>query len=357
MMTTIRDGWQYKNELATKIRNVYKGLKPDSVEGRYVADMGKAVYRLQELFTEALVDASENYQSAEVQKNTTEEGGVMYMSRDIADVTEDTVRSDLTDVFDGKNVTSKSYIPLAKTTPFAVRHITGYKKDLPIIVDKKKAYFDMREGGIFKEDGSHHYHGMGIDGFIDALDILNDPEYAIREEMRNGDVRFAFISTNEEGYEVCVVFQMGVTKLVSQMNGYPGGYYNLDITEFVATDEWLEEHGAEPGTSYKDYLLSFPGNSIAYDRSIHLEQLEKARIIDSESAGLAASYDNNRASGDIVPQTGPTVKKESTEAVDVEVDAKTESVAPSPLFSERTWTAAEIAEEQVHRLTGIWRLR
>lgn len=52
------------DELAEKIRSIYKGLKPDSVEGQYVADMGKAVYRLQELFAEALVDASENYQSS-----------------------------------------------------------------------------------------------------------------------------------------------------------------------------------------------------------------------------------------------------------------------------------------------------
>lgn len=78
--------WQkikdFINELATKIRNVYKGLKPDSVEGRYVADMGKAVYRLQELFAEALVDASENYQSTE--KNTTQEGGeAQYSLRDV----------------------------------------------------------------------------------------------------------------------------------------------------------------------------------------------------------------------------------------------------------------------------------
>ena len=52
------------NDLADKIKAVYKGMTPDSMEGRIVADMGKAVYRLQELFAEALVDASENYQAS-----------------------------------------------------------------------------------------------------------------------------------------------------------------------------------------------------------------------------------------------------------------------------------------------------
>ena len=269
--------------------------------------MSDAIGEIQDKFAEALVEASENFQGAE--KNTTGDGGIMYMSREIEDVTDDTVRVDLTDVFNGNNVASRSYIPLSKTTPFAVRYITGYRTDRPIIVDKKKAYFDMREDGKFKEDRNHHYHGMGIDGFIDALEILNDPEFAILEEMNDGQYHYAFISPNENGEEICVVFQMEVTKNAGQMNGYPGGYYNLDITEFVATDEWLEDHGVEPGTSYKDYLLSFPQNSIAYDRSIHFEQMEKARNADSESAGLAASYVSNRASKDKVTQPDPKVKQ------------------------------------------------
>ena len=52
------------DELAAKIRAAYKGMAPDSVEGRHVADMGEAIYRLQELFAEGLADASENFQSA-----------------------------------------------------------------------------------------------------------------------------------------------------------------------------------------------------------------------------------------------------------------------------------------------------
>ena len=56
---------RFIDEMAAKIRAVYKGMSPDSVEGRYVAEMGEAIYRLQELFAEGLVDASENYQASE----------------------------------------------------------------------------------------------------------------------------------------------------------------------------------------------------------------------------------------------------------------------------------------------------
>ncbi|MBQ6890336.1 MAG: hypothetical protein IJN53_04890 [Oscillospiraceae bacterium] len=61
--------WQkikdYISKLAEKIRMAYKGLAPDSIEGRYVAEMKDAVERFQELFTEGLADASENIQAVE----------------------------------------------------------------------------------------------------------------------------------------------------------------------------------------------------------------------------------------------------------------------------------------------------
>ena len=66
----IRD---FISELAEKIREVYAGLSPDSMEGRYVAEMKDSIETIQNLFTEGLVEASENYQAAE--KNTTEDGG------------------------------------------------------------------------------------------------------------------------------------------------------------------------------------------------------------------------------------------------------------------------------------------
>ena len=63
-----RSLWQkikdFISELAAKIRKVYEGLTPDSEEGRYVAEMKDSIEKLQELFVEGLVEASENYQSS-----------------------------------------------------------------------------------------------------------------------------------------------------------------------------------------------------------------------------------------------------------------------------------------------------
>ena len=59
--------WQkikdFISDLAAKIRSAYEGMSPDSKEGRYVAEMKDAIEHLQELFTEGLMDASQNYQN------------------------------------------------------------------------------------------------------------------------------------------------------------------------------------------------------------------------------------------------------------------------------------------------------
>jgi hypothetical protein len=48
-------------DLVAKIKAAYAGLSPDSIEGRYVAEMLDAATNLKTLFTDALVDAGESY--------------------------------------------------------------------------------------------------------------------------------------------------------------------------------------------------------------------------------------------------------------------------------------------------------
>lgn len=57
-------------DLVAKIKAAYEGLSPDSIEGRYVAEMLDAAERLKELWTEALVDASEASALVEIDAET-----------------------------------------------------------------------------------------------------------------------------------------------------------------------------------------------------------------------------------------------------------------------------------------------
>jgi len=61
--------WQkikdFLTNLVARIKAAYDGMSPDSAEGRYVAEMLDTAERLKALWTEALVEASDNYTSAE----------------------------------------------------------------------------------------------------------------------------------------------------------------------------------------------------------------------------------------------------------------------------------------------------
>ena len=74
---------QWFQKLAQDIRQTvqaYAGYKPDSAEGRAVAQMEQLLPILEGFYQDALQEAGENYQAAEGQKNTTGDGGVKKLS-------------------------------------------------------------------------------------------------------------------------------------------------------------------------------------------------------------------------------------------------------------------------------------
>ena len=64
---------EFFRNLARKIREIYKGLTPDSAEGKAVLEMKDQIEQIQQLFAEALADAGENFQAADGHKNTAHE--------------------------------------------------------------------------------------------------------------------------------------------------------------------------------------------------------------------------------------------------------------------------------------------
>lgn len=55
---------QFFDNLLAKLRNAYKGQTPDSAEGKAVMEMTESIERIQQLFAEALVEASDNFQAS-----------------------------------------------------------------------------------------------------------------------------------------------------------------------------------------------------------------------------------------------------------------------------------------------------
>ena len=123
----VRD-W-FKN-LAEKLRGVvdaYQGYTPDSPEGRIVAQMEDFIGVLQEAYSEALMDASENYRANEGKKNTTREGGRNYSERYIAAEIDPNVLSMVSKVSSG-NYSDNDKVELGSVPDniaAKIREITG----------------------------------------------------------------------------------------------------------------------------------------------------------------------------------------------------------------------------------------
>ena len=93
----------FKNPAAElqAVVDTYKGHRPDSAEGRMVADMQDMIVILESLYGDALLDASESYKAAGAQKNTTQDGDVKYSQRYLAAETNTEILEMITRVIDG----------------------------------------------------------------------------------------------------------------------------------------------------------------------------------------------------------------------------------------------------------------
>ena len=115
-----------------KIASIYKDYEIETEEGRAVRDMKDSFVKMQSLFAEALSDASENFAKADVQaqKNTTDEGGVMYMARD------DVLSWDID--WDNDNFSS-----LKSQLKSHIAEVNEMQPVTEVYYDKSKPYYEM----------------------------------------------------------------------------------------------------------------------------------------------------------------------------------------------------------------------
>ena len=72
---------KFFDDLAAKVRELYGNKQAETYEGQFVQGLSKdTIYRLQQMFADALVEASDNYVASE-QKNTDAQIGVQYSAK------------------------------------------------------------------------------------------------------------------------------------------------------------------------------------------------------------------------------------------------------------------------------------
>ena len=328
--------WQkikdFISELAAKIRSVYEGLSPDSVEGRYVAEMKDSIERLQEMFAEALVDASENYQSAEAQKNTTQEGGEVKMQTR-------SVKGEQVVWIDENILKSNKNQPVHQ---FVAEYIAEHIGDVYTIIESgQKVYIGEDLPGEYtqskytqmilkKRSGLLKAKNRAVSNFGEMIEIATNRRWEKTKHpeskdakygMYRYDTRFGFPVTNHRGESIGANVYRAELLIRNASDGKKYLYDVVSIKKDTTSSDWLTQRVTSAA---------------------------------EKSAGQKGDVSKNNVS-----QYAEEVKPESVEAVDVEVDTKTESVAPSLLFSERTWTESDYvqaraeAAAEIAKATGV----
>lgn len=162
-------------DFAKRLRAAYKNMGTETTEGRLVAEMVGVTERLQELFAEALAEAGENYRAIGAQKNTADEGGVMFSSRGSIGTEQISIptgqKFDVNRYIQDRNGILLNDIKarlsdVQDMEPVFTLDATEFQKQSPSdrdLFEKVLAYFEQVGGSVYRSEiGKVHLNAAGI---------------------------------------------------------------------------------------------------------------------------------------------------------------------------------------------------
>ena len=318
-------------EKIAKVIGVYNTQVTDFQMAASVETFGEEAFRqLQDLYIKAFVQADANFQAAQAQKNTTEDGGVKYMARDGLEMMSFVPR--------GRKVNADLYIEerhgllledirkhlpeLQNMTPVCDLNGTEFQKnesDTRSLKQKVKDFFDDIGNKVLrKELGVIALNNAGAQDSVEhGYGPLKAACFAALPAVLEKGLMFGPIQYLAREHDTYLF--VAPVRFVGTKNGefFVGAYVIKDVNT----------------TRYKVHevlTISKEGN-----RPFQPEADQNGERLRDDS--LHASK---------VTQTDPIVNTESTQAMDIDVDEKTESVAPAILKSERTWPESDYVQER-----------
>ena len=326
---------QFFDNLLAKVRNIYKGQVPDSAEGRAVLEMTDAIEKIQQLFAEALVEASENFQTAE--KNTTEDGGDVYQIREIGNTGKFYVQADRQVLTGddaslwGKQIENYINEQIRKELDIAIPTSDGH-----VLLLTSRSAYKLKDN-----------HVSSIQKKVEA--ILSDDAYALKGRAATHIDELIQVA-RFKGYDPDVnqkhendIGEDGFNYFEAYFRDLDGKYY---LVRFSAALNAQEETVYSIGQIRQ---RSFPADAGSSSKKEALKNGRKASgdiIYSSESKSQEVKTALQLAYEKALKKKDDVVGNKSAAAMGLEVDEKTESVAPADLMSERTWTESDYVQER-----------
>ena len=314
---------RFFQKMIAKFNKAYEELTPDQKDAQDIRDMKDMFDKIQTAFAEALVEASENFQAAqEAQKNTTEEGGVM---QEAAQKRSDRIVDQINNNLDKIMALDSVYtIDSSNATPYTADWKT----------DEKSAH------EVFKSQGSAANRPgfgkviLGKKGAVQSIHHGNGPAKqavfpAIKAVVEQGIEIGRDYNHNGQGFDT-VTFSAPIDFFEKK-------------SPLAVVVKTFESANADK-TFYIHEICDSEGNYIRLGGEDSNKKTSSTNLVDPTST--VSTADKGISPKTNVSQHDAEVKSESVEAMDVEVDAKTESVAPTVLKSERTWTSSEYVQER-----------
>ena len=309
---------EFFSNLIAKFREVYATLDPEQKDARDVRAMKDSFDKIQQAFAEALVEASENFQAAGTQKNTTEDGGVKMQTRSV----------------DGNEVV------------WIEENILKENNGLPVHQFIAN-YIAEHIGEVYTiiESGQNVYIGEDLPGeytqskYTQAI-LRNSPSISRAKNRASASLgEMIEIATNRRWekteHSSNKDAKYGMYRYDTSF-GFPVKNANGDVIGANIYEAELLIRNASDGKKYLYDIVRIKKNTAA---SNWLTQ--KVASATGKPAGQKSDVSDNKIS-----QPDAEVNSESAEALDIEVDTKTESVSPAVLKSERTWTSSEYVQER-----------
>lgn len=330
----VREWFKNLADSLKAVADEYRDAKPESPEGRLVAQMDDFVKVLQQAYAEALVEAGENYRANEGNKKTTREGGdVRYMARASG---KEVVH--IKDVIKASSVDLNSMNPVATVTTADLTKMNTNQR--------YKWAVDILKATGFRVDRQN----FGVINFSEkqintGLNYLNTPgEVAafatLPQVLKRGKI--IYDDNNHKGRNFGTV----VIAAPVEINGVRGNM-GVALQRTSATHYHTHRILMPDGSAFEFKINAALTPSGGSDKmSIIAPAISTASNdkVTQQKSGVNPNSAEKRSDRSGVEMTREQEK--ATQDLDVTVDAKTESVAPSVLFSERTWTESEYVQER-----------
>ena len=305
-----------------KIIGVYDTQNPDFMYAASVENFGEEAFRqLQDLYIKAFVQADANYQAEVGQKNTTQEGGVNHDTAvKNSERIVDQIRGSLAKIMELDSVYT---IDASNATPYTADRKTDEKSGHSVF---------KSQGGVANRPGFGRVV-LSKRGAVQTIHHGNGPAKqaafpAIKAVIEHGVEIYRDKNHNGQGYDT-VTFSAPIT------------FFGNDAPLAVVVKAFDSANADK--TFYVHEICDSEGNYIQLADE-DSKKTSSTNFVEPTSTVSAADGEN--ISKNSIRNERGVVKNKSTEAIDLNVDEKTESVAPSVLMSERTWTESDYVQER-----------